>query len=285
MDNKIKKRNIKNLILYKDFNALYEMTDRSIDMTPTQKKISTISTQKGSNISKSNATLQSFLEKGNKSCKKFPELPMLNFNNLSLLSGMDSPKKSLQKSPHKISLSLLSLKKEPISIFPKKQNKEILQLSAYTIVSSTTNRQSKPKALNYTTGSKYLLPGPESVHKTSTMIKQKVQDISSLRPPETLEIEEFKPKVKVPSFRDLLKNKTMEKIKSIHNRKNPEIKLFLPTKGMSYLKRTVELQLEDPYFFLNKLYGRNEAVEQKALLINLFNRNREKLESRYIIHK
>jgi hypothetical protein len=285
MDNKIKKRNIKNLILYKDFNALYEMTDRSYDMTPTQKKISTISTQKGSsNLSKSNATLQSFIEKGNKSCKKFPELPMLNFNNLSL-NGMDSTKKSLQKSPHKISLSLLSLKKEPKSILPKKQNKEILQLSAFTSVLSTTNRQSKPKALNYTTGSKYLLPGPESVYKTSTMIKQKVQGISSLRPQETTEIEEIKPKVKVPTFRDLLKNRTMEKIKSLHNRKNPEIKLFLPTKGMSYLKRTVELQLEDPYFFLNKFYGRNEAVEQKALLINLFNRNREKLESRYINHK
>jgi hypothetical protein len=282
MDSKIKKRNIKNLILYKDFNALYEMTDRSIDMTPTQKKISTISTQKGSNISKSNATLQSFIEKDNKSCKKFPELPMLNFNNLSLL---DSTKKSLQKSPHKISLSLMSLKKEPKSISPKKQNKEILQLSAFTSVLSTTNRQSKPKALNYTTGSKYLLPGPESVYKTSTMIKQKVQGISSLRPAETLEIEELKPKVKVPAFRDLLKNRTMEKIKSLHNRKNPEIKLFLPTKGMSDLKRTVELQLEDPYFFLNKFYGRNEAVEQKALLINLFNRNREKLESRYINHK
>ena len=69
-------------------------------------------------------------------------------------------------------------------------------------------------------------------------------------------------------------------IKQKKKKANDSIKLFCPPKGMSVLKRTVELQREEPYFFLNRLYGRNEAIDQQPLLRNLFNRNKIQFESK-----
>jgi hypothetical protein len=277
------KRTIKNLILYKDFKALNECLDGSMEMTTQHLKLSSTSTQKETPISKSNATFRSFNEKLINTPKKFPKLPIINYNNLSQLSGEDSS----FRTPNKISLSLIKVKKEDKSVnFSIKKEKEPLNKSLFTSILSNTKRSPKPKTLNYETGAKYLIPGPDSVYKTSFKIKQTVQNISSSRvkeePPENDTETNFK--VRIPLLKDLIKTKQLEKIKMFQTRKNNpnEVKIFGPTKGMSYLRRTVELQLEEPYFFLNKLYGRKEAVDQHAVLINLFNRNQEKLQNKYL---
>ncbi len=282
MDQK-NRRNFKNLILYKDFKALNEGLDGSMEMTTQHIKLSTASTQKETTISKSYATFRSFNEKSINTPKKFPKLPILNYTNLSQISGEESS----FRTPYKISLSLFRDKKivnKSVNIGNKKEKDSFHHVSNSFL--SHSNRSRKPQILNYETGSKYLIPRSESVYKTCYKIKKTVQNLSSSRikeePPES--DREINCKIKVPLLKDLIKRKQLEKIKMFQTKKNNpnEIKLFGPTKGMSYLKRTVELKLEEPYFFLNKLYGRKEAVDQNLVLFNLFNRNQEKLQNKYL---
>lgn len=279
-------RNLKNLILYKDFKALNECLDGSMEKTTPQIKLSTASTQKETNISKSYDTYRSFNEKLINTQKKFPKLPILNFNNFNQISGDELS----FTTPYKISLSLYADKKvvnKSVNNVKNKEKDTFHKVSNSFI--SNSNRVRKPLTFNYETGSKYLIPGSESVYKTTYKIKKTVQYLSSSKlqeePPES--VRETNCNVKIPLLKDLVRRKQLDKIKMFQTKKNNpnEIKLFGPTKGMSYLKRTVELKLEEPYFFLNKLYGRNEAIDQNSVLYNLFNRNQEKLQNKYLMKK
>ena len=113
-------RNLKNLILYKDFKALNEGLDGSMEKTTPQIKLSTASTQKETNISKSYDTYRSFNEKLINTQKKIPKLPILNFSNFNQISGDELS----FRTPYKISLSLYGDKKVVNKSVNNVKNKE-----------------------------------------------------------------------------------------------------------------------------------------------------------------
>lgn len=77
--------------------------------------------------------------------------------------------------------------------------------------------------------------------------------------------------------------KNLINLKMLNSRKKKEkdkniVHLYNPTMGMNFLRRTIELRMDEPYFFVNK-FGKGNAIDQKNVLVNIFNKNKTNFET------
>ncbi len=138
------------------------------------------------------------------------------------------------------------------------------------------------RKINYNTGGKYLLSRNETSYKINQNLKNRIS--APVDKFHTIDYVENYDQDKVSQENEIFLSSVLNKLKhqnyddndfdyenKVFKIKKNKFKLFIPER-MNQLKRKVELELGDPYLYLNKNM-RNDILSHSSLLSNIFNKN------------
>lgn len=153
----------------------------------------------------------------------------------------------------------------------------------------------KTKLIQFNTGVKYLLKNEESVfskqnkikqlitmktiHRNDYPIEQQETDLESLNDHYNKTINYIRRKGRHDTISYFKKHFQFyfKKLKGISIKKYGKCRRFDHVDGMNELRRINFLSNQDAFLYINGIYGEKDITEQKEVLLNIFNKNIEKV--------